>query len=86
MTYNAIVERMIPDELIILERRIGDLSLLMITEAASDLDTNNGEVSSDIKDGIAASKSKLMMHILNSIGRLKSWVNVLNEGDNNEIQ
>tara|TARA_R110002020_G_scaffold442035_1_gene653204 strand:+ start:1457 stop:1708 length:252 start_codon:yes stop_codon:yes gene_type:complete len=80
MPYNAIVERMIPDELIILERRLGDLSLLMITEISSDLETDNGVVSNDIKDGIAVSKSKLMINILNSVNRLKSWVNVLNAG------
>ena len=78
MKYNAIIDKMLPDELRILQRRLDDLSLLMFTEAAEELD-NNGELTSDLKDGIAASKSELMMRIFTSMTRIRRLMDMLKE-------
>ena len=78
MKYNAIIDKMLPDELKILQRRLDDLSLLMFTEAAEELD-NNGELPTDLKDGIAASKSELMMRIFTSMTRIRRLMDMLKE-------
>ena len=78
MKYNAIIDKMLPDELRILQRRLDDLSLLMFTEAAEELD-NNGELPADLKDGIAASKSELMMRIFTSMARVRRLMDMLKE-------
>ena len=78
MKYNAIIDKMLPDELRILQRRLDDLSLLMFTEAAEELD-NNGELPTDLKDGIAASKSELMMRIFTSMARVRRLMDMLKE-------
>jgi len=78
MKYNAIIDKMLPDELKILQRRLDDLSLLMFTEAAEELD-NNGELPTDLKDGIAASKSELMMRIFTSMARIRRLMDMLKE-------
>jgi len=78
MKYNAIIDRMLPEELKILQRRLDDLSLLMFTEAAEELD-NNGELPTDLKDGIAASKSELMMRIFTSMARIRRLMDMLKE-------
>ena len=83
MKYNAIIDKMLPDELRILQRRLDDLSLLMFTEAAKELD-NDGELPPDLKDGIAASKSELMMRIFNSMARIKRWMSMLKEEQTNK--
>jgi len=83
MKYNAIIDKMLPDELKILQRRLDDLSLLMFTEAAKELD-NDGELPPDLKDGIAASKSELMMRIFNSMARIKRWMSMLKEEQTNK--
>ena len=83
MKYNAIIDKMLPDELRILQRRLDDLSLLMFTEAAKELD-NDGKLPPDLKDGIAASKSELMMRIFNSMARIKRWMSMLKEEQTNK--
>jgi len=78
MKYNAIIDKMLPDELRILQRRLDDLSLLMFTEAAKELD-NDGKLPPDLKDGIAASKSELMMRIFTSMTRIRRLMDMLKE-------
>ena len=78
MKYNAIIDRMLPEELRILQRRLDDLSILLLTETATELD-NNGELPADLKDGIAASKSELMMRIFTSMARVRRLMDMLKE-------
>ena len=78
MKYNAIIDRMLPEELRILQRRLDDLSILLLTETATELD-NDWKSPKELKEGISVSKSELMMSIFNSMGRIKQWMNMLKE-------
>ena len=78
MKYNAIIDRMLPEELRILQRRLDDLSILLLTETATEID-NDWKSPKELKEGISVSKSELMMSIFNSMGRIKQWMSMLKE-------
>ena len=83
MKYNAIIDKMLPDELRILQRRLDDLSLLMLTETATEID-NDWKAPQELKEGISVSKSELMMRIFNSMARIKRWMSMLKEEQTNK--
>ena len=78
MKYNAIIDRMLPDELRILQRRLDDLSILLLTETATELD-NDWKSPKELKEGISVSKSELMMRIFTSMARVRRLMDMLKE-------
>ena len=83
MKYSAIIEKMLPDELNILQRRLDDLSILLMTETATELD-NDWKAPPELKEGISVSKKELMMHIFSSMGRIRRWMSMLKEEQSNK--